>query len=116
VVVCDAGFYADIPDDLALKVPPDANQAAVSRRLEQILDEPDAMRALGQRARAWALQTFSANRYASGLVEVVNSSLRSAIMVDLARRQSALTRAWGLQHNDDLHARLEDKVKETFGF
>jgi glycosyltransferase involved in cell wall biosynthesis len=116
VVVCDAGFYADIPDDLALKVPAAADQAAVSHRLEQILDRPDEMRALGQRARAWALQTFCAKRYASGLVEVVECSLKSAVMVSVARRQVALTRRWRLRHDDDLHARLEATVNGIFGF
>jgi glycosyltransferase involved in cell wall biosynthesis len=116
VLVCDAGSYADIPDDVVLKVPEDANETAITRALERILDEPDAMQALGQAARAWALQTFTAKRYAAGLVEVVHASLNSALMVGLARRQRALTRSWGLAHDDDFHARIESIGKATFGF
>jgi glycosyltransferase involved in cell wall biosynthesis len=115
VVVCDAGFYAEIPDELVLKVPKDANKTALIRRLEQILDEPAAMEALGVRARAWALKTFTAKRYAAGLVELVHASLKSGVMVGLVRRQVAVAGAWGLQHDDGLYARLEAISRTTFG-
>lgn len=71
VIVSDAGFYADLPDDYVLKVPQGDCEDALLSHLQHIDQDRAAARALGLKSLAWARGEFSAAHYADGLDAVL---------------------------------------------
>ncbi|HEY8616134.1 glycosyltransferase family 4 protein [Phenylobacterium sp.] len=67
VLVADAGFYADLPEHLVFKVPPEVPPAAVAAQLERLASEEPLRRRIGADASAWASDTFAPERYAARL-------------------------------------------------
>lgn len=67
VIVADAGFYAELPDRYAVKVPAEVPVPALTAALERLAADPDGRHAQGIAARDWALETFSPARYCDAL-------------------------------------------------
>ncbi|MEM7338492.1 MAG: glycosyltransferase [Actinomycetota bacterium] len=70
IAVTDTGFYAELPDEVVVKIDPEAE----IRELHELLLSFDAraphLAQQGERAREWALATFDPDRYAAGIVEL----------------------------------------------
>lgn len=115
LIVCDAGFYAEIPDDLAFKIPAEAPESAVAARLEEVLDQPTEVARRARRARDWALETFTAARYVDGLIPLIEKSMDVYFAVALARRIRRETRCWGLEADDAAIERIGRAVHGLFG-
>lgn len=73
VIVSDAGFYADLPDDYVLKVPQRDCEGALLAHLQRIDQDRAGARALGMKSLAWARDEFSAAHYADGLDAVLSN-------------------------------------------
>lgn len=71
VLVSDAGFYADLPDDCVAKVPQATDAASIQQVLEKLIAAPKHRAELGQRARDYAEDVFSPDRYANSLLELI---------------------------------------------
>jgi glycosyltransferase involved in cell wall biosynthesis len=67
VVVSDTGFYAELPSDAVMKVRLQQEQADLRAALVELLDV-ERRAGLGGRARAYAAETFRADRYAKDIV------------------------------------------------
>jgi len=67
VVVTDVGFYRELPADCVVKIDP-ANEAAELAAALARLGEAGERRAMGERARTYARETFRADRYARDLL------------------------------------------------
>lgn len=67
VVVTDVGFYRELPADCVVKIDP-ANEAAELAAALARLGEAGERSAMGERARAYAQETFRADRYARDLL------------------------------------------------
>jgi glycosyltransferase involved in cell wall biosynthesis len=67
-LVSDHGSYAEVPDGLVLKCRPGAEAPDVRRHLETFLADPAPFRAMAERARAYAAETFAASGYADRLL------------------------------------------------
>jgi glycosyltransferase involved in cell wall biosynthesis len=70
VIVTDTGFYGEIPDDCVEKIAIEDEVANIGRALQRFYDAPDLRERMGERARRYALQTYSAERYARELVAI----------------------------------------------
>lgn len=114
-IVCDAGFYAEIPDDCALKVPADAPLPEIVRRLGQVLDDPAGTASLAARGQRWVRKGFTAGRYADGILSMTEEVLRIDALVSMARRQSSLISGWGLRSDDPLMMRIGHLTDALFG-
>ncbi len=68
VLVSDHGPYADVPDGLVLKCRPGCEAFDVRLHLEALLADPAPARAMAERARAYAEETFAAKGYADRLL------------------------------------------------
>jgi hypothetical protein len=112
--VCEAGFYSEIPDDLAIKLPARPDTAGIVGALEMIIDQPDRMAAMGARARAHALGTFTAARYVDGVLDLIERAIDVSFTVSEARRMHAETRAWGLGGSDPVFDRLSNVSADLF--
>lgn len=92
MLVCDAGFYGDLPDDCVVKIDPQARPDDIASALKTLL-ENDADRAgYGERARRYAKDTFTAERYARDLVALAERTVEAAPFLDLCKRL-----AWDLE-------------------
>lgn len=71
VIVADDGFYSELPAEHVLKVPKEVPVTAVREALEALIADEPRRRRLGEGAKAWALETFSAERYMDTLEELL---------------------------------------------
>ena len=77
VLVSEVGSFAELPDDICLKVPADSSEEhSIFEYLNLLVSRPDVALALGQRARAWVERECNwhlvARRYAAFLGAVVS--------------------------------------------
>ncbi|MFO0363793.1 MAG: glycosyltransferase family 4 protein [Acidobacteriota bacterium] len=67
VVVTDVGFYRELPAECVVKINPEHEVAELAAALERLAD-PGERKAIGERALAYARETFRADRYARDLL------------------------------------------------
>jgi glycosyltransferase involved in cell wall biosynthesis len=80
VIVEDAGFYAELPDDCVQKIDPNQEIPSLQSALLDLISNPVKRRDLAKRAQEWAKQTFSARNYALQLLELIPQSQKSALL------------------------------------
>jgi glycosyltransferase involved in cell wall biosynthesis len=68
VMVTDTGFYSEIPDDCVEKISIENEVDNIGQALQRFYDAPEPRQRMGARARRFALQTYSADRYAHELL------------------------------------------------
>lgn len=78
VVVADAGFYGEIPDDLVFKVPSEVPVEQLRAVLERLGRDEPLRRSTGERARAWAAEAFSLEQYLQALGPLVEATAAAA--------------------------------------
>ena len=79
VIVTDIGSFAELPDDVCLKVPVGPHEEdTIFEYLNILVSRPDLARAMGERARSWVERECSwatvAGQYAAFLAEVAGYS------------------------------------------
>jgi glycosyltransferase involved in cell wall biosynthesis len=75
-IVSDTGFYRNIPDDCAFKVDPSREPEGIRKALKTFFFDPELREQTGRRAREWAESTFTADNYATHLVEIASAANR----------------------------------------
>lgn len=80
VIVENAGFYAELPDDCVRKIRPDHEETDLRKELLDLAADPTTRKSLGMRAEAWARETFTAKNYARQLTDLVSLSQRSMLV------------------------------------
>lgn len=73
IIVTDTGFYKDLPDTLVAKIPPSNEIANIRAALERFDASPSERYMMGERARRWAAETFSSQKYAQSLVDLAGT-------------------------------------------
>jgi glycosyltransferase involved in cell wall biosynthesis len=96
VIVMDAGFYAELPDDCVAKVSPEHEVEGIARALEAFESDPAARLAIGRRAFAYASETFRADRYATNLVELCRRVAVAAPVIEATRYYADVLARWGV--------------------
>lgn len=86
VVVSNAGFYADLPDDCVVKVPSETDVSSIRAALESICAAPEASAALRRRARDYSLATFSPAKYGDALLRLAQDVRVAGSYVPLVDR------------------------------
>ena len=90
LVVSDAGWFSELPDTVAVKVPVDEWEVdTLAAALELLAADPDLRRRMGDAARAYARQEHDLERvadlYAAALEEAAGGELvRDAVLHELA--------------------------------
>jgi glycosyltransferase involved in cell wall biosynthesis len=95
IVVLDTGFYAELPDSCVRKINAENEIAGLKAELEFLYENDEERIALGQRAAEWARDAFSADRYASELVELASSAARAAPVIAASRFFAGTLARWG---------------------
>jgi glycosyltransferase involved in cell wall biosynthesis len=99
VIVTDAHFYSELPDDCVLKIDPNDEIASLQRALEQLFHSPELRRTLGARAQAWARETFCADRYANRLVQMAADVSRARPALAAINQLAQTLGRWGATSN-----------------
>ena len=115
VVVANAGFYRELPDELVFKVPPPVEEAAIAELLEQLAKDESLRVDSGRKARAWACDTFAAERYAAAFEALARDFIRAKPVLSLARRVGHELATLWVRAEDPGVASLSDKMRNLFG-
>ncbi len=87
LVVSDVGWFAELPDEVALKVPPgDAEEATLAAALELLATRPDARDAMSAAARELARREHGLDRVADLYVNAFERSAGGAAVDDAVLR------------------------------
>jgi glycosyltransferase involved in cell wall biosynthesis len=95
VIVTDAGFYREIPDDCVCKVRPHHEVSDLQETLAFLSQHPAERSALGKRAAEWATSTFSPRLYAERLVDFALRTARTQPVIEASRFFANLLVSWG---------------------
>src|SRR5262245_13017582 len=115
VIVSDAGFYRELPDDLVFKVDPERELESLSHRLSQLVLDPGLRATVGARASLWARSTFSVERYVARLVPLLEDVARLKPVLGTAAHFGHLLAELGLRSNDPAADRVSSTLNALFG-
>lgn len=114
VIVSDIGCFAEIPGRLVAKVAPGREPADLRRELHAIVAAPDAARARGAAARAWALEHHAPARYARRVVEFCSTVLATEPLLDTVGRIAGCLGGWGVVPDAVLGGRIDTLLAGFF--
>jgi len=114
VVVTDAGFYRDLPDDLVFKVDPQRELGVLTSQLTRLVLDPALRVAVGARAAAWAKAAFSVDSYVARLVPFLEEVARLRPTLDTAAHFGHLFSDLGLLPGDPAVERLATILEALF--
>jgi hypothetical protein len=106
------GVYAEVPDGIVLRCTPGQEATDVAAHLRAILAAPDAARAIGQRARAYALQVHSATNYVDRLLPALAAATEAAPAIAAARRLGKLLATLNVDPNDPAVSRIAEYLSD----
>jgi len=106
VVVADAGFYADLPDDLVCKVPADIPISTLAASLAKLADDEGLRRSLGERASRWATETFRSDLYVEKLIALLDAAQAARAALGVGGAVGAELRNLGVSQDDPSIARI----------
>ena len=115
LVVSDVGWFAELPDDVALKVPVDEREVGRSRpRSSCSQPTASAASAMGAAARDYAEREHGLDRvadlYAAALEEAAGGgAVREAVVGEVARAAADV----GIEADDPLAAELAERLREV---
>jgi glycosyltransferase involved in cell wall biosynthesis len=114
-IMVDDGFYAELPDDLVFKLPPDFDVGALTTRLEALAQNEPLRRAVGARASHWALDHFSLAGYVDAVSDLLRDAIAAQPLLSLGRGLGQRLRQLGLDPLDPAVGRIADEVMAMFG-
>jgi hypothetical protein len=114
VIVTDAGFYRDLPDDLVFKVDPNRELDSLISQLTRLVLDPGLRSTIGARVAAWAKKTFSAESYVARLVPFLEQVARLRPALRAAAQFGQLFASLGLRPNDPAVERLATTLEALF--
>lgn len=114
VIVADAGFYADLPDELVFKVPAEVRPEAVAAQLERLAADEPMRREVGARAAAWAAEAFSPSRYADALEALLEETAARLPILRLGAAFADELLQLGLGRDDPVIERLATSLSPVF--
>lgn len=110
LLVADAGFYAELPDDLVFKVDAEVPVVDVRAQLERLADDEPLRQRSGAAGAAWATQRFDLGAYAARVETLAQETLSAMpilrVGADFGERLAAL----GLTPLDPAVARIGAEV------
>ena len=113
-VVASAGFYGELPDDLVFKVDGEIVVDEIRAVLERLADDPALRRETGEAARAWALETLNAERYAQAVEGLAQAQMTSRPLLAIGERIGHELRGFGLAESDPSAARIGATLQKLF--
>jgi hypothetical protein len=114
LVVSDLGWFSELPDDVALKVPVDEREVGrLASALELLLSREDVRTALGESSRAYVDREHDVERvaelYAAALEQAAGGdAVREAVLTEIALAAADSGVGPGSPEAAELGARLRE--------
>ncbi len=115
IIVADAGFYSDLPDDLVFKVPRSVDVQAVADVLERLVSSETLRQETSAKAKEWATKTFSAEVYATAVESLIERFIEAKPLLALGERIGQELAALGISTDDPAIGRLAKTMHDLFG-
>ena len=109
------GVYAEVPEDIVLGCAPGREAVDVARHLRALLDDSGAALSIGEQARTYAENTFSAARYVDGLLPAVAAAVSATPAIQAARSFGRILGGLGVGRDDPAVGRIAAILNETLG-
>ena len=115
LVVSDAGWFAELPDDVAVKVAPDAGETErLAAALELLLTRDDVRRSLGEAGRAYARTEHDVERVADLYVAALEEAAGGpAVVGSVGARDRRAAAEVGIAPGSDEADELATRLRET---
>ena len=114
IIVTDAGFYHELPDDLVFKVDPKSELSSLTSQLTRLALDPALRATVGARAAAWAKTAFSVHTYVARLVPFLEEVARLTPTLRAAAHFGQIFADLGLQPNDPAVGRVATTLEALF--
>ena len=114
-IVVDAGFYGELPDEMVFKVAPTVEIEELTGLLERLVEDEPLRRAAGARARAWAEDHFSIDRYTTALDAVMQATVDALPLLRLGATVGHELKTLGLKPDDASIDRIAGRALEMLG-
>jgi glycosyltransferase involved in cell wall biosynthesis len=115
VLVSDHGPYAEVPDGLVLKCRPGHEATDVRLHLEAFLADPAPARAMAERARAYAGETFTARNYADRLLALLDRATEGLPAVRAGMGLGRTLAGFGMPPGDPAADRVAAALDDLLG-
>jgi glycosyltransferase involved in cell wall biosynthesis len=112
ILVSSQGGYGEVPGDVLLHCRPGRETADIATHLRNVLANPDAALAIGQRARAYAKRLHSAARYVDRLLPALTAATEAAPAIAAARRLGKVLGQFDIDRNDPAIARIARNLSD----
>ena len=114
LVVSDVGWFADLPDEVAIKVPVEGDVEALAGALERLARDPELRATMGAAARALAHGEHQLERvaeaYTAALEEAAGGeAVRDAVRVEIATAAAET----GLRPDGDALGEIAERLREV---
>lgn len=111
IIVANDGFYAEISDDAAIKVPATFAAIDITNALDRLISDESLRSSLGRRAYTWAAEECSITGYADVLEGLLQEAVLATPHLDLARTYADQLSALGLDLRDELSSDIADRLQ-----
>jgi hypothetical protein len=114
LVVSDVGWFADLPDEVAIKVPVEGEVEALASALEQLARDPGRREEMGAAARALAQGEHQLERVAEAYTTALEESAGGEAVRDAVRAKIATAAAeTGLRPDGDALGEIAERLREV---
>lgn len=113
-IVCDAGFYGELPADLVCKISPQVDVAELTATLEGLAADSTARREMGKKARAYALDDLGPERYAEGLEAAARATIEALPLLAVGARMGWRLSQLGLDREHASTTGISKKLTQLF--
>jgi len=114
IIVADAGFYSDLPDELVFKVPSSVDMLPLGDLLERLVSNEKLRQEIGCKARDWASRTFTTESYVTILEDLMTQFVNSKPLFAVANRIGRQLASLGIGSDDLAIQRLSKKMNDLF--
>ena len=115
LIVADAGFYAELPDEIVFKVPAGVDVPRLTVALETLVNDENLRRSAGAMAKKWALDRFTGAAYVSILEGLLAEFINAKPLLGVGRRVGEQLASLGIEPGGLPIARISSKMAQLFG-
>lgn len=114
IIIANAGFYAEIDDDAAVKLSADFSADEIQTALEGLAGDAEARYAIAQRGREWAVRNCSVENYVDKLEKAVASAIAVEPQLELSSTYVNQLRQLGLDEDHAPFFEVADCLQSLF--
>ena len=114
LVVSDVGWFADLPDEVAIKVPVEGDVEALASALERLARDPERRETMGAAAHALAQGEHQLERVAEAYTAALEEAAGGEAVRDAVRAEIATAVAeTGLRPDGDALGEIAERLREV---